>query len=62
MNKLKCPKCDSPVFIMCLTSNPPQYECECKNQDFKLKYYEREDPFKHTTQKELNEYFISKVN
>ncbi len=51
---LKCPKCGKPFFIMCLTSNPPQYEGECSYRCFSLRYFEREDSFKLITQEELD--------
>jgi hypothetical protein len=55
--KLKCPKCGKPVFVLCLTSCPAKYECECQSKDFGLHYYDREDSTLQITQKELDAYY-----
>jgi hypothetical protein len=51
---LKCPVCGWKFYVSALCSNPLQYEGECGHLDFRLRYYERQDPFKKITQEELN--------
>lgn len=55
--KLKCPKCKRPLFVMCLTSYPPKYECGCNSCGFVLRYFDREDNYKQITQAEVNDFY-----
>lgn len=52
---LKCPMCGSRFDEYCLCSNPPQFEGSCSEGCFSLKYYQREDPYSHMSQEELDE-------
>jgi hypothetical protein len=56
---MKCPQCNhiQQNSVICLTSNPPQYEWQCNYCDFELPYYERKDSFKQITQEELDFYY-----
>ena len=58
---IRCPKCKRPMFVMCLTSYPPKYECGCNSCGFELRYYDREDNHKNITQEEVNDIWTRSV-
>lgn len=53
MSELKCPKCQKNLQVMCLYSNPPQYETTCYC-GFELRYFQRKDSFKQISQEEID--------
>jgi hypothetical protein len=55
MGKILCPNCGSSEnTIMCLTSNPPQFEFHCTDCNWKLRYFDRDNSFLPITQIELD--------
>lgn len=60
--RLKCPVCGWENNEGCLASCPPQYDFQCRKQDFFLAFYERENSFSHITQEELDEYYAKDIN
>ena len=55
INGLICPHCQGKRnSIMCLASNPPQFEYQCCHCLWGIRFYEREDSYKHFNQEELD--------
>jgi hypothetical protein len=55
--RVRCPLCGKMIQIVCLASNPPQYEAGCGWCKFSMRYFHRQDPRKIITQEELNKHY-----
>jgi len=61
--KLTCPNCNSKFYdIICLASNPLQYEYQCRKCQWGLRYFERSNSFKKITQNELDRIYENNNN